>query len=96
MILASGDRIKVTGDVTMETASKLFHEGLPYSGNNSLVIDFSQLGKVDSSAVSLMLVWMREAKRNKVSVRFESVPANLVSLADLYGVAELLPLNTAE
>lgn len=96
MIAMTGERMQVSGDVTMSTASALFAEGLKSVGNNTLVIDLSQLGKVDSSAVSLMLVWLRAAKRNQVKLRFEKVPANLLSLASLYGVAELLPLNTAE
>ena len=66
------------------------------SGVGDRVVDFSRLGKVDSSAVSLMLVWLREAQRNKVALRFIHVPDNLMSLAKLYGVAELLTLSTAE
>jgi phospholipid transport system transporter-binding protein len=51
---------------------------------------------MDSSAVSLMLVWLREAQRNKTKLRFLNVPDNLLSLAKLYGVADLLPLSIAE
>lgn len=98
MITRTGDLIRVTGDVTMATASALFREGLksPSPENSNMVVDFSQLEKMDSSAVSLMLVWMREAERSKVNLRFEKVPDNLISLARLYGVADLLPLKIAE
>lgn len=61
--------------------------------NDVLEIDFAQLDKVDSSAVSLMLVWLREAQRNNVTIRFANVPANLMSLAKLYGVSELLNMD---
>ena len=96
MITWSGDRMMVSGDVTMSTASALFAEGLKSLENNAVVVDLSQLGKVDSSAASLMLVWLRAAKLKQINLRFEKVPANLLSLASLYGVAELMPLNTAE
>ena len=100
MITRTGDRLQVSGSVTKATVGALFKEGLQLQENtgarNSLVIDFAQLEKVDSSAVSLMLVWMREAQRSKVSLRFSNIPDNLMSLAKLYGVAELLPLSTAE
>jgi len=88
--------MQVSGEVTMATASALFRGELKSPQSGELVIDFSQLDKVDSSAVSLMLVWLRAAKRSKVNLRFEKVPANLVSLAKLYGVADLLPLSTVE
>lgn len=103
MIARTEDSLQVTGDVTIATVSALFNAGLKSQKNGStnsgmgdMVVDFSRLNKVDSSAVSLMLVWLREAQRNKVSLRFTHVPGNLMSLAKLYGVAELLTLSTAE
>ena len=96
MITRTGDQLQVSGNVTMATVSALISEGLKPQANSSMLIDFAQLEKVDSSAVSLMLVWLREAQRSKVNLRFINVPANLMSLAKLYGVAELLTLSTAE
>lgn len=101
MITRTGDGLQVaglqvSGDVTMATVSALFNEGLKPQVNSNMVIDFARLEKVDSSAVSLMLVWVREAQRNKVNLSFINVPGNLMSLAKLYGVAELLTLSTAE
>jgi phospholipid transport system transporter-binding protein len=103
VITHADDGLQVTGDVTIATVSALFDAGLKAQKNDKtsngvgdMGVDFSRLGKVDSSAVSLMLVWLREAQRNKVSLRFIHVPGNLLSLAKLYGVAELLTLSTAE
>lgn len=79
----------------MATVSSLFREGLKPQSGDTIEIDFSGLEKVDSSAVSLMLAWMREAQLNKASLRFTNVPDNLSSLAKLYGVAELLTLVSA-
>ena len=84
----------------MATVSALFNEGLKLQRDNKasseMLVDLAQLEKVDSSAVSLMLVWLREAQRNKMNLRFANVPGNLLSLAKLYGVAELLQLGKAE
>lgn len=97
MIERNGDRLLVSGDVTMDTVSALFNAGLDLSRNSEstgkLIVDFEKLGKVDSSAVSLMIAWLREAQRSKTQVRFDHIPENLISLANLYGVAELLHLN---
>lgn len=99
MIERSGGSLQVSGDVTMATVSALFKEGLKLSQNGeagtNLIVDFTQLGKVDSSAVSLMLAWLREAQRGNVSLKFANVPENLISLANLYGVAGLLKLDAA-
>jgi phospholipid transport system transporter-binding protein len=40
--------------------------------------------------LSLLLEWRREAGRNGRSVSYLNLPANLTSLAELYGVTELL------
>ncbi len=100
MITRTGDSLQVSGSVTIATVSALFNEGLKLQGGNKLssemLIDLARLEKVDSSAVSLMLAWLREAQRNKVNLRFANAPDNLLSLAKLYGVAELLPLGTTE
>ena len=55
-----------------------------------LTIDFSSITEVDSSAVALLLEWRREAARRGKALHFENLPANLLALADLYGVTELL------
>ncbi|MGV8935265.1 MAG: STAS domain-containing protein [Gallionellaceae bacterium] len=99
MITRTADSLQVSGNVNMTNVSLLLKEGLMQQKNHSsdevLNVDFSQLDKVDSSAVSLMLAWLREAQRNKIKLRFTNVPDNLMSLTKLYGVADLLSLNAA-
>lgn len=95
MITRDGNRLLVSGDLTMATASKVFGAGLQSTEASSLVIDLAQVQAVDSSAVSLMLSWLREAQRNNIQVCFANVPDNLLSLARLYSVAESLPLCSA-
>lgn len=81
----------VTGRLTIEMAAGWFGKGLPLkNGMSEVLVDLSQADVVDSSAVSLMLVWLREAQRNRVELSFVNVPDNLLSLAKLYGVAEIL------
>jgi phospholipid transport system transporter-binding protein len=99
VITRTADSLQVSGNVNMTNVSLLLKEGLMQQKNHSsdevLNVDFSQLDKVDSSAVSLMLAWLREAQRNKIKLRFTNVPDNLMSLTKLYGVADLLSLNAA-
>ena len=85
--------VQLTGRLTMDTAMTIFNKGLQVKeGQRDLVIDFARIEDVDSSAVSLMLVWLRAAQNKKVKLSFTNVPDNLRSLAKLYGVAESLAL----
>ena len=90
--VTSNGRLQVSGSVTVQTVASLTGIAAQAAGQSDLVIDMQQVEAVDSAAVSLMLLWLREAQRNKVNLCFEHVPENLLSLARLYDVAELLPL----
>ncbi len=90
MILQDGDNYKVQGGITIDNARTLLAEGLGQFSKDSLVVDLSQLEEVDSSAVSLLLEWLREAQRNQRTLRFTNLPDNLKSLATLYGVLDLI------
>lgn len=92
MIVYAGNTLQMSGDVTMSSVSALFASGINLQPNAEVVVDLAGLQRVDSSAVSLMLAWLREAQRKQVVLRFANVPDNLLSLAKLYGVAELLSL----
>lgn len=84
--------LRVSGRLTVETVASQAGLVTQAAGQSDLVIDMQQVETVDSAAVSLLLSWLREAQRNKVNLCFAHVPENLLSLARLYDVAELLPL----
>jgi phospholipid transport system transporter-binding protein len=55
-----------------------------------LTIDFAGVDQVDSSAVALLLQWRRTALLLGKELSFVNLPANLLALAELYGVSELI------
>jgi phospholipid transport system transporter-binding protein len=61
-----------------------------FGNGGELVVDFGGATEVDSSALSLMFEWQREARRRNLRISFRSLPASLESLATLYGVSELI------
>ncbi len=73
-------------------AKALLQEGLAAVSKGEEAFDFAALKQVDSASVSVMLAWQRAAVKAGRKIRFLNVPAGLVSLADLYGVTELLDL----
>ena len=87
----SDNVLKISGRLTIDTASVLFKKGLQLKeGQSNLIIDLAAVEVVYSTAVSLMLTWLRTARIKKVQLSFVNVPDNLRSLANLYGVAEAL------
>ncbi len=95
MIKREGDRLVISGRVTIATVPALFEAGLEYLTSGDLVADMSQVEAVDSSAISMLLGWTRAAQRGNHVLRVTGLPEDLLSLAHLYGVAELLPQQAA-
>ncbi|MBY0575878.1 MAG: STAS domain-containing protein [Gallionellaceae bacterium] len=91
MIAREGERLVVRGPLTIATVPALFEEGLRHLNDEDLLVDFSQAETVDSAAVSMLLGWARAAQRGQHSLRVAGLPKDLLSLAHLYGVADMLP-----
>jgi phospholipid transport system transporter-binding protein len=81
---------QISGDVQFGTAKVLLDASkqLPIAANTQL--DFKAVTDVDTTAISLILEWKRRAKKENQSLKFVNLPANLNSLAALYGVTELI------
>lgn len=90
MIACSDGRCTVQGPITVDNVVALLAHGNGLFSAPQVTVDLSAVTDVDSSALSLMLEWRREAGRNRRAVRYLNLPANLKSLAQLYGVTELL------
>jgi phospholipid transport system transporter-binding protein len=88
-------RLVVRGRLTMETVPALFQSGLQHLEGEDMLVDFAQVEAVDSAAVSMLLGWSRAARRNQHELRVTGLPEDLVSLAALYGVADMLPQQSA-
>ena len=95
MITREDGRLGVSGRLTIATVPALFETGLQHLASEDLLVDFSQVEAVDSAAVSMLLGWLRAAQRSQRTLRVTGLPDDLLSLADLYGVTELLPRQSA-
>jgi phospholipid transport system transporter-binding protein len=81
---------EITGDVLIGTVSQLLATSKTLSLSNNTVIDFAKVEDIDTSTISLILEWKRRAQLENQSVTYVNLPANLTSLTQLYGVAELI------
>jgi len=92
MIERDADRLFVTAPLLMANARALLDAGRAAFAPGEQIVDFSRVGEADSSALAVMFGWLRSAQAARASIRFAHIPAGVLSLAELYGVTELLPL----
>jgi len=91
VIVREGDRYFIEGALTMATIQTALAEGRRLFDGPQVQVNLSRVTEVDSSAVSLLLEWVRAASRSDRTMRYTDLNANLKSLAVLYGVSDLLP-----
>jgi len=92
MIERSGDRLEVRGAITLADVTQWREAGLKAIDRDGLTIDLGGVEDADSSALSLLLEWHREAKARGFRVTYANLPENMRSLAEVYGVLELIPM----
>lgn len=93
MIRDAGDRLEVTGPLTLGLAKQMLETGCGHlDAKADVTFDLAKVQEVDSSGLTVIFGWVRAAQRLGKPVRISNPPQNLLSLARLYGVTELLPL----
>ena len=96
---ARDEVLALDGALSFETLPDVLRASEAYAARpdlpERLTIDFAGVDAVDSSAVALLLEWRRQAARLGKKLDFVNLPANLVALATLYGVEDLIQLNAA-
>ncbi|ABF10126.1 phospholipid transport system transporter-binding protein [Cupriavidus metallidurans] len=81
--------------LTNRNAATVLRDGLSRVTQGEVTVDCSALQQVDSAAVAVLLAWQRVASRRGQTLALSGVPAQLRSLASLYGVDGLLGLASA-
>jgi phospholipid transport system transporter-binding protein len=76
--------------LTLANAKAALAEGLSAIASGQNEIDLSRVAVVDSAAVALLLAWKRAARARGAALTLANAPASLYSLAQLYGVADLI------
>ena len=92
MIEREAGRLIVTVPLVMDNARHLLEAGRDALQAGDQIIDLGRVEEADSSALAVMLGWLRAANSLRSTIKFANIPVGVRSLAELYGVAELLPL----
>lgn len=77
--------------MTLENVNALLEESNAAFTAENLEMDLAGVSEVDSTAVSLMFEWLRQAHKRNISLTFVNLPSNLVNMATLYGVLDIIP-----
>jgi phospholipid transport system transporter-binding protein len=80
----------VSGDVVIGAVPTLLEASKSLTMLDNTKIDFANVTDIDTSTISLILEWKRRAQKENQSLKLVNVPANLTTLTQLYGVAELI------
>ncbi|MCL2076583.1 MAG: STAS domain-containing protein [Betaproteobacteria bacterium] len=91
--------------VTMKNARALLKAGQPYLDGGEKIVNLAAVKEVDSAALAVLLEWQRKNRAlagkaaGKVAdegktgtLRFSDAPVNLVTLAELYDLQEVMGL----
>lgn len=95
MIRVEGERLYVSGPATLATAARLLEEAREPLAGGVRAVDLGEVTELDSSLLAVLFAWMRAAREQGRDLALQRVPPDLKSLAQLYGVAELLPQAAA-
>jgi len=82
----------VSGPVTLKNVTGLLQEGLVCIRDGASTVDLAEVSGLDSSLLAALLAWIREARSINRPIVVANLPQGLTTLAQLYGVAELLPV----
>lgn len=89
----TGNPVEIGGALTLDGSTAVLQEGRAALAGLSgdVVFDLGQVNGVDSSGLAVVFAWLREARSAGCNVTFTRIPNQLLSLAAVYGVSDMLP-----
>ena len=73
--------------------SVLQHAGVNMLGKEQVTVDLKGVTRADSAGLALLVEWLRESELAGNSIKFVNVPAQLLSIARVCGLEEILSLD---
>lgn len=80
-------------DMSLANAVQLADLGIAAIQSGDTSFDLSAVRTCDSSALVVLLAWQRTAQATGRSLEVSGVPADMLSLATVYGVSSVLPIS---
>jgi phospholipid transport system transporter-binding protein len=88
-------RFELGGELSFHTAGAALEEskGL-FSGHEAIEIDLAGITRADSAGLALLLEWVNWAHSNDRRLRFRNLPAQILCIAEISEVEDMLPTGT--
>jgi len=88
---AGPGRLAASGELTFETAAQALQQGTQrMKGGNAWVLDLARVESGDSAGVAVLLDWLASAQARGASLRYESIPAQMLAIARISDLEDLL------
>lgn len=85
---------RVTAAMTQAQAAGLLVAGQKLltsdAGKQPILVDLAAVAEADSTGLAVLLDWLRTARQQGREMTVHGIPSGLRSLAELYGIEELL------
>lgn len=92
-VILQNNQWRVSGNIMVDNAGAVLKESLALAMPDNLIVDFAEVGGVDTAALSLVMEWQRRAALTNQKISFTNLPESLVSLATLYGVTDFFTIH---
>jgi len=91
---ADNGRLAITGDLSFATVPRLWNRWRSLAdGRQALDIDLRAVQRSDSAGLALLIDGLRRAHQTGQSVRFFNIPEQMLAIARVSGLEEMLPLH---
>lgn len=86
------------GELGFDTVTALLnHSAELFEGEEpEIEVDLADVTRADSAGLSLLIQWWRLALKANRSITYTHLPAQMMGMANLGGVDELLPISSEE
>jgi len=90
-LAGAGGAFSLAGVLSFETATAVLRSGeAAFAGTGARAVDLSGVTHADSAGLAVLLTWVEEARREGRTLRYTALPAQLIKIARLCAVEEML------
>jgi ABC-type transporter Mla MlaB component len=93
MIKAEPGRIVIEVGIRFDNVQTVSESVLRHLQGKEVTVFFCKTERYDSSVLAAIFAWLRKAQDDGIDLVFAEVPEEILDLADLYGIQELLPIG---
>lgn len=88
---AGDGRWLLKGELSFSSVPALLEDSATaMAGSHEILVDLKGVHRADSAGLALLVAWLREAERNGRVISFVNVPEQLLAIARLCGLVEIL------